>query len=334
MFKLSRKNLIILAVIIAVIVVLAVVGPVEAWNYVLLQPLLNFLVLLSSAFLGSFGLAIIVTTIIVRLLTFPLTLRQMRSTKAMSALAPKMQEIQKKYGKDQEKLRKEMAALYRESGVSPAGCMLPMLIQFPVWIALYQSIVRALASSPEELLSLSQHLYSLPIIHQTVPLEASFLWLNLGSPDRFFILAILCGASMWVLQKMSTVPSADPRQESTSRMMLWMMPLMFGMFTLVVPSGLGLFWVISNVIGIVMQYFIGGWGTLGTLFSKAPATAPAPAPEPETKLETPVGAAQEEALAAERAKQQKRLEHGKSRDKRKDRRGSRRDRSRKARRRS
>lgn len=334
MFRLSRKNLIILAIVIAVVIVLAVVGPVEAWNYVLLEPLLNFLVLLSSALLGSFGLAIIITTIIVRLLTFPLTLRQTRSTKAMSALAPKMQEIQKKYAKDQEKLRKEMAALYRESGVSPAGCMLPLIIQFPVWIALYQSIVRALASSPEELLSLSQHLYSLPIIHQTVPLEANFLWLDLGSPDRFFVLAILCGASMWVLQKMSTVPAADPRQESTSKMMLWMMPLMFGMFTLVVPSGLGLFWVVSNLIGIVMQYFISGWGTLGTLFSKTPATAPAPAPEPEKKLETPVGAAQEEALATERLKQQKRLEHGKSRDKRKDRRGSRRDRSRKARRNS
>jgi YidC/Oxa1 family membrane protein insertase len=335
MFRLSRKTLIIIAVAIAIIIILAVFGPIEVWNLILLQPTLNLLVLLSNVFSGSFGVAIIVVTIIVRLLTFPLTLKQLQSTKAMSTLAPKMQELQKKYAKDQEKLRKEVANLYKESGVNPMGCMFPMLIQFPIWIALYQSITRALASSPEELLSLSQSLYSLPIIQQTVPLEAKFLWLNLGVPDTYFILAILCGASMWVLQKMSTVPSADPRQQSMSRTMVWMMPLMFAMFTLMVPSGLGLFWVVSNLIGIVMQYFVTGWGTLANVFTRAPATAIPPATtEPTKKLETPVGAEQEEALAAERVKQEKRLEHGKSRDKRKDRRGSRRDRTRKARRRS
>ncbi len=340
MFRLSRKNLIILDIAIAVAIVLAIVGPIEVWNLVLLQPTLNLLVLLSSVFFGSFGIAIIVVTIIVRLLTLPLTLRQLHATKAMSALAPKMQEIQKKYAKDQEKLRKEIASLYKESGVNPAGCMIPLLIQFPIWIALYQSITRALASSPEELLNLSQNLYALPIIQQTVPLNAKFLWLNLGVPDTYFILAILCGASMWVLQKMSTLPTADPRQQSMSKTMIWMMPFMFAMFTLMVPSGLGLFWVVSNIIGIIMQYYITGWGTLAGfsfsgLFSKAPATTPQPTTtEPAQQLQTPMGAEQEEALAAERMKQEKRLEHGKSRDKRKDRRGSHRDRSRKDRRRS
>ena len=340
MFRMSRKTLIIIAAVVAVIVILVAFGPIEVWNLILLQPLLNFLILLSNVFFGSFGVAIIVVTIIVRLLTFPLTLRQLHATKAMSALAPKMQEIQKKYAKDQEKLRKEIANLYKESGVNPAGCMLPLLIQFPIWIALYQSITRALASSPEELLNLSQNLYSLPIIQQTVPLQAQFLWLDLGAPDRFFILAILCGASMWVLQKMSTLPSADPRQQSMGKTMIWMMPLMFAMFTLMVPSGLGLFWVVSNIIGIIMQYYVTGWGTLAGfsfagLLTKAPATAPQPATtEPPQELETPVGAEQEETLAVERMKQEKRLEHGKSRDKRKDRRGGRRDRPRKARRRS
>lgn len=334
MFKLTRKNLIIIAVVLAVVIILALFGPVNVWNIVLLQPMLNFLVLLSSAFLGSFGVAIIVLTIIVRLLTFPLTVKQMRSTRQMSALAPKMQELQKKYAKDQEKLRKEVANLYKEAGISPAGCMFPLLVQFPVWIALYQSVTRALASTPEELLSLSQNLYGLPIIHQTVPLQAKFLWLNLGAPDPYFILAILCGGSMWVLQKMSTAPAVDPRQEGMTRTMVWMMPLMFAMFTLIVPSGLGVFWVVSNLIGIVMQYFIGGWGTLATVFKKAPAAAPTPAPEPEPQLETPMGAEQEQALAAQREEQKKRSDYGKPRDKRKDRRGSRRDRSRKTRRRS
>ncbi|MDY6917978.1 MAG: YidC/Oxa1 family membrane protein insertase [Chloroflexota bacterium] len=331
MFKLSRNTIIVIAVAVAIIVVLAVFGPVEVWNNVLLRPMMNFLVLLSYVFFGSFGVAIIVLTIIVRLLTFPLTLRQMKATKSMSTLAPKMQELQKKYAKDQEKLRKEVAALYKEAGVNPIGCTWPMLVQFPIWIALYQSVTRTLATSPEELISLSQNLYSLPIIQQSVPLEASFLWLNLGVPDTYFVLAILCGASMWVLQKMSTVPAADPKQQSMTKTMVWMMPLIFAMFTLMVPSGLGLFWVVSNIIGIIMQYFVTGWGGL---FSRAPAAAPAAATEQPKQLETPLGAEQEAQLETERTKQEKRSEHGKSRDKRKDRRGSRRDRSRKARRRS
>ena len=327
--SLSRRNIIILLIVIALIAVLATVGVVEVWNLVLLEPILNLLVILSSVFFGSFGVAIIVLTIIVRLLMLPLTLRQIRSTRAMQALGPKIQEIQKKYGKDQPKLQQEIGKVYKESGVSPLGCVWPLLLQFPIWIALYQSIMRALATSPEELLSLSQHLYSLTIIHQMVPLEESFLWLNLGAPDSWFILAILCGGSMWVLQKMSTVVSADPRTQSMSRTMLWMMPVMFALFTLLVPSGLGLFWVISNIVGIVIQYRVAGWGTL---FARAPA--PAAQPVKGQKMETAEGAMQEEKLATEEVKAQKRLEHGKSRDKRKDRRRGSRARSRKARRKS
>lgn len=327
--SLSRRNIVILLIIIAVIAVLVAVGPVRVWNLILLEPILNLLIILSSAFFGSFGIAIIVLTIIVRLFMLPLTLRQIRSTRAMQAIGPKIQEIQKKYGKDKQKLQQEMGKVYKESGVSPLGCVWPLLLQFPIWIALYQSIMRALATSPEELLSLSQHLYSLPLIHQMVPLEENFLWLNLGVPDSWFILAILCGASMWVLQKMSTVLSPDPRTQSMSRTMLWMMPVMFALFTLLVPSGLGLFWVISNIVGIVVQYRVAGWGTL---FARAPA--PATQPVKEQKVETDEGAIQQEKLATEEVKAQKRVEHGKSRDKRKDRRRGSRPRSGKARRKS
>jgi YidC/Oxa1 family membrane protein insertase len=285
------------------------------------------LILLSSVLFGSFGLAIIVLVIIVRLLMLPLTLRQLRSTRAMSTLAPKMQEIQKKYAKDQQKLQQEITKLYKEAGVNPLGCLWPMLVQVPIWIALYQSIIRAVAASPEELLQLSQNLYSLPLIHQAVPLEESFLWLNLGRPDQYFILAILVGGSMWVLQKMSTVPTADPRQQQMNRMMLWLMPLMFAFFTLQFPSGLALFWVVSNIIGIVTQYFITGWGSL---FARAPA--PVPQVAKEQSMETSEGAKQQQKLEAERAKQQKRVEYGKSGGKRKERRRSSRARSKKARR--
>jgi len=325
----SRRNIIILLIGIALVAIMATYGIVEVWNLILLEPILNFLVLLSSVFFGSFGIAIIVLVIIVRLLMLPLSLRQLRSTRAMQALSPKLQEVQKKYAKDQQKLRQEIATVYKESGVSPLGCVWPMLVQFPIWIALYQSIRRALAASPEELLGLYQNLYSSPIIHKMVPLEENFLWLNLGVPDSWFILAILCGGSMWVLQKMSTVASPDPRAQSMARTMIWMMPLMFALFTFMVPSGLAVFWVVSNIIGIVTQYFITGWGSL---FTRAPA--PAAQPVKGQVAETAEGAAQQEKLATEEVKAQKRVEHAKSRDKRKDRGRSSRARSKKTRRKS
>lgn len=327
----SRRNLIIILIIGALVVLSFTYGIVDIWNLILLQPMLNFMILLTNVLFNNFGLAIIALVIIVRVLMLPLTFRQQRSTRAMSLLQPKIREVQKKYAKDRQKLQQETAKLYKESGINPMGCLWPLLLQLPIWIALYQSIIRAVAATPEGLLGLSWNLYSLSAVHQAVPLQESFLWLNLAQPDvppnGYFILPIMVAASMWVLQKMSTVPTEDPRQRSMNNMMLWMMPLMFAFLTLTFPSGLALFWVISNIIGIVTQYFITGWGSL---FARAPA--PAPQAVKVQSVETPEGARQEEKLATERVKQQKRAAYGQSRDKRKDRRGGRRARAKKARR--
>jgi YidC/Oxa1 family membrane protein insertase len=244
---------------------------VELWNLIILNPVLNGLIGLSTIFFGSFGLAIIALTVIVRLILWPLTKRQLNSTKAMQSMQPKIQELQKKYGKDKQKLQQEMMKLYKEAGINPMGCIWPMLVQFPVWIALYQSIMKALATTPENLLSLSHHLYSWQIVNQAIPLNSQFLWLDLGGRGDF-ILALIVGGTMWVQQKMTTAPSLDPRQQSTNSMMLMMMPLMFGMLVLMFPSGLALFWAASNVIGIVSQYFVtGGWGYLRSRSSAQPA---------------------------------------------------------------
>ncbi|MGA8848571.1 MAG: YidC/Oxa1 family membrane protein insertase [Dehalococcoidia bacterium] len=235
----------------------------EVWNLIIGNPVLNVLIALSHILGGSFGLAIIALTIIVRLVTWPLSKRQLNSTKALQDMQPKIQELQKKYGKNQQKLQQEMMKLYREAGVNPLGCLWPMLVQFPIWIALYQAIMNALATTPENLLNLAQRLYSWDIISQAIPLSSKFLWLDLGRPDPYWILAIIVGGTMWVQQKMTQAPSVDPRQESTSRMMLLMMPIMFGFLTLMFPSGLALYWAVSNIIGIVTQYFFtGGWGYL------------------------------------------------------------------------
>ena len=233
------------------------------WYLIIANPVLNVLVALTQLVGGNFGLAIIALTVIVRLISWPLTKRQLNSTKAMQEMQPKIQELQKKYGKNKQKLQQEMMKLYKEAGINPLGCIWPMLVQFPIWIALYQAIMSALATTPESLLGIAQRLYSWGIVNQAIPLSSRFLWLDLSQPDPYFILAILVGGTMWVQQKMTTAPAVDARQQSTNRMMTLMMPLMFGFLTLMFPSGLALYWAVSNIIGIITQYFVtGGWGYL------------------------------------------------------------------------
>ena len=234
---------------------------VEIWNLAILNPILNGLIALSQLCYNNFGLAIILLTVAVRIVLMPLTFKQTQSTRAMQSMQPKLQELQKKYARNQQKMQQEMMRLYKEAGINPLGCMWPMLIQMPIWIALYQSIMQALAATPENLLMLSQHLYSWDIVGQAIPLNEDFLGLKLSQPDPTLILAILVGISMWVQQKMVTAPSTDPKQAQMASMTTMMMPMMFAFFTLSFPSGLALYWVVSNIIGIVIQYFVGGgWG--------------------------------------------------------------------------
>jgi len=238
-----------------------------AWYLIIGDPVLNVLIALSHVLGGSFGLAIIALTVVVRLVTWPLNKRQLNSTKALQEMQPKIQELQKKYGKNQQKLQQELMKLYKEAGVNPLGCIWPMLIQFPIWIALYQAIIRALATTPDNLLSLAQHLYSWSVVSQAIPLSSGFLGINLGlsggAQAAGLFLAVVVGGTMWVQQKMTQAPAVDPRQESTSRIMLLVMPLMFGLLSLSFPAGLALYWAVSNIIGIITQYFVtGGWGYL------------------------------------------------------------------------
>lgn len=242
----------------------------DIWNLVILSPMINVLIMLSGYLFHNFGLAITALTIVVRGVTLPLTLKQLGATKAMQEMQPKIAELQKKLGKDRAKLAQEQMRLYKESGVNPAGCMVPMLVQLPIWIALFQSIIRVLAVIPEDFLSLSQHLYSSwSAVFSLVPLNSKFLWLDLAAPDRFLLLPILVGGTMWVQQKMVTPKTADPRQQAQSTMMLWFMPLMFAFLTMQFPSGLALYWVVSNIVSIVIQYKVTGWGGLAPAAKKS-----------------------------------------------------------------
>ena len=252
----------------------------DIWNLVIIQPMINSLVLLYSLLASNFGLSVIVFTIVVRFILVPLTIKQSRQMKVMSSLQPKLKEIQSRHANDKAKASSETMKVYKEQGINPIGCLGPMFIQFPIWIGLYQAILQTVPSTPESLVGLSRHLYSwLPSVHEVIPLNSDFLWLNLALPDPI-VFPILVAASMWVMQKMTMMPSPDPRQASTNRMMLWMMPLMFGFFTTTFPSGLALYWVVSNVIGVLIQGLVTGWEPLTSMFTfrqaqQGPASAPA-----------------------------------------------------------
>jgi len=293
------------------------------WNLIFVNPITNALIVLNNLVLGNFGVAIIIFTLVMRLLTMPLTMRQIRSSRALSALQPKIQELQKKY-KDPKRRQEETMKFYREAGVNPLGCLLPMLVQFPIWIALYRALRITVGGTPESFLDLSQRLYPWSYIEKALPLENHFIWMDLGQPDTTWILALIVFASTYVQQRLATPPTTDPRTQSTNQMMLWMMPLMFAFFTLQVPSGLGVYWAMSNIVGVIMYSFVYGprqinWRTVILPPSAAPAGQQAsrraqPPPEDEESAEQSI----EDALPTE-SKRKKRSRHARSRGKRKNR---------------
>jgi YidC/Oxa1 family membrane protein insertase len=228
-------------------------------NFFLITPLINLFVLLTTV-TGNAGIAVILLTIIIRIITFPLTVKQMHSTRMMAAMQPRMQEIQKKY-KDPRRRSQEQMKLYREAGINPLGCISSMLLQFPILIALYRTFVLAVGEAPEALLELSGRLYDIPYLRTGLPLPADFLWLHLGRPDPF-ILPLLVAMTTYLLQKMSTMPAMDERARAQAQMMNFLMPLIFGYITITLPSGLGLYYVLSNIIGIAMQYLYVGGGPI------------------------------------------------------------------------
>lgn len=230
------------------------------WDLLILNPMVNALLWLYGALGHNFTIAITVFTLLVRLITLPLTWQQQKSTKVMQELqkSKEWQELQKKHAKDRQALSQAQMKLYQEKGINPlAGC-LPTVIQFPILIGLYQAITRVMATTPLQLFDLSQHVYPfLPNAASLIPINNLFLWLNLGQPDPFYILPVLVTATTWLQQKLITPPSADAQSAQMAQSMAITMPLMFGFFSLNFPSGLSIYFVVSNLIGIAQYAAMG-----------------------------------------------------------------------------
>ena len=236
----------------------------EIFTIALLNPMINFLVILNNVLFGSFGLAIIAFTIIIRLVTFPLTLRQLHSTRSMQGIQPRIQEINKKFS-DPKRRQEEIMKVYREAGVNPLGCLGPMILQFPVLIALYSAVRLALATSPESLERLSGHLYSWSFIQHGLPLQEHFIGMDLranGGSGIGIVMVVLVGLTTWAQTKTTVTVAADDKAKAQQQMMAYMMPLMFAFFALSFPIGVAVYWVVNSIVGIAFNVLTYGFPLL------------------------------------------------------------------------
>ena len=262
------------------------------WNTIIIYPFTNVLLWIYNVIGHNFGIAIILFTILIRLITWPLNAQQLKSAKVMQDLQndKEWQDIQKKYAKDREKIAQEQMRIYKERGINPFASCLPTIIQFPIIIGLYQSIIHALAATPLGLLQLAQGLYPFLNTALLIPLNSRFLWMDLGRPEGIVIpglsfsflpygiptLAIIVAITTYLQTKLTMPPtSTSPGDQGAmmNNMMSIYMPLLLGYFALNFASGLAVYFITSNVLGIVQYASMGrvNWRNL------LPGAKPAPA---------------------------------------------------------
>jgi len=193
-------------------------------------PMLKFLKIIYGV-VKNYGVAIILLTLVIKLVTFPLTQKSMVSMKKMSSLQPKMQSIKEKYKGDKEKINAATMELYKTEGVNPLGGCLPMLLQIPIFFALYKTLL------------LSIELQGAPFM----------LWItDLSMKDPYYITPVLMGATMFLQQRLTPNTATDPMQQK----IFAFMPLIFTFLFLTFPAGLVVYWLTNNVLSIAQQYFI------------------------------------------------------------------------------
>lgn len=238
------------------------------WQTVIIQPFTNILLLINSL-VHNFGLSIILFTLLIRLLTHPLTVQQLKATKSMQSLQedPRYLKMQEKYKNDKDKLAEEQMKLYKELGINPMGSCLPTLIQLPIILGLYQSVIKAMAASPLELFNLEQIVYPKWInAANLLPLNNQFLWMDLGQPERLTIfgvaipmLAILVVLTTFLQSKLVQPPTAAGNDQAAmvNNSMSIYMPILMGFMAYSLASGLALYFLVSNIFTIGQYALLG-----------------------------------------------------------------------------
>lgn len=228
---------------------------------------------------GSIGYGIIIFTIIARLVILPLTLTALKSSRKMQMLQPEIKELQRKYGKDPQKLQAETLKLYQTYKINPAASCLPLFLQLPIFFGVYQAVYHLTIPANHQYLSAGvQEALKDPSI--VAVLTQPFLGLNLGlgafegnfsgfNGWNYLVLPIL-SVTLQLVQQLMAIPRVqDPQQKAMSQAML-IMPLFFAYISFTFPSGAVFYWVVGNVIGIIQQYFTSGWGSLANYLKFLP----------------------------------------------------------------
>lgn len=242
------------------------------WDSIIIQPFTNALLFIYNIVGQNFGIAIILFTFLIRLITHPLMVKQIKGAQGMQELQrnEKWIKAQEKYKGDKEKLAQEQMALYKELGISPFSSCLPTLIQFPIIIGLYQAVILALANTPLDLLNLVRKIYpALLSVESLIPLNSKFLWMDLGQPERLNIpglpfaipiLVIVVVVTTYVQGKLIAPASTGGQKDQAaamSNMMNLYMPVFMGYLAWTLASGLALYFVASNLIGIGQYALLG-----------------------------------------------------------------------------
>ncbi|GAB4425635.1 MAG: YidC/Oxa1 family membrane protein insertase [Chloroflexi bacterium OHK40] len=262
-------------------------GSIWSWFVGLLEQSLIWF----SSVTGNVALGIILFTIAARLVILPLTLSSIRSSRRMQELQPMIKELQRKHGKDPQKLQEETLKLYREYKINPVGGCLPLLLQLPIFFGVYQAVYHIMV--PEQRVNLSAGAARMLADPAT---EAIFSQQLLGVIDYgrpafgalgfagliYLVLPTLSILFQLIQTVMATPRVQDPQQKAMTQMMMFM-PLVFGYIAFTFPQGAVLYWVVSSIVGIVQQYFTSGWGSLANYLKflppdGKPATAPSLAP--------------------------------------------------------
>ena len=234
------------------------------------QPIFNGLMLLDHL-LGDFGISIILLTIVIRLILYPLMLKQLRSSKRMQEVQPKIAEVKKLYPKDQRAQLEATQAIYKEYGINPAAGCLPLFIQLPVIYGLYNSLNTVLRSP--KLPDINKAIYPFLPHFSRLP-DANLNWftfinphafINLGNPDPTHILPIVAALATFIQLRMSqprTTAATKNAMSQQMQIMQFIMPVFTLFFAWAFPAGLALYWTTTSIFSMVQQYFVTGWGSL------------------------------------------------------------------------
>lgn len=244
----------------------------EIFQIIFTQPIFNVLMLLYNLF-SSLALSIIVLTLIVRLAMFPLTMKQLKSTKATQAIQPLIADVRKKY-KDQKEQYAAMQAIYKEYGVNPASGCLPLLVQLPVLYGLFfalEFVFNAAKNPATDLATINNFIYPfLPKL--TAPPSVLMPWfggpINLAitnAAQGIILLPLLAGVATFLQLRMSQPRSRSGAKDTMTQQMAimqYIMPVVTIFFSWNFAAGLALYWTTTSIFSMVQQYFVTGWGSL------------------------------------------------------------------------